>query len=294
MTEKLKIYRRDDLTYSQYIDIAKTQSDPKAPSKEKSSSDFAPYTWDQTINMAENGWPEGVKKMLAIKSKLESVIKSKNPNTGIQYAHDFGFALDIPRFLDGEEPWMNFEPNYGTSVKKLYIGTTFNANIHPKLIEQRGAAVLALVDIIESSGYRCEIISTSWEEPCRGPESDRVATLVTIKEPQDIMDFDKLAFALINPCWLRRINFAFLEKAMTEDEKKIMGVYPHGGGYGKAREFTKQEIKEYIGEKNDFVAISGCDRETMKLFQEEKTTIDWINGQVKELRLNSYNKGETV
>jgi hypothetical protein len=96
--------------------------------------------------------------------------------------------------------------------------------VDPQDIINRGAAVVALIDKIQSEGQRVELIAFCH---IAGRRNDRLIMAVTVKRPEEPIDMDRVAFALAHPSMLRRAFFRVVEF-----------LYPHHlGGYGSCAHY---------------------------------------------------------
>ena len=82
-----------------------------------------------------------------------------------------------------------------------------SAAISNTSLEARGAAVLAMVDAIEASGYACEVVVGSHSQVGRNTYDYKV----TVKRAGDKLNLNSVAFAMGNPDTFRRFIFGARE-----------------------------------------------------------------------------------
>ena len=74
---------------------------------------------------------------------------------------------------------------------------------------RKGAAVVALIDQIERSGQRVELIATQISKTHR--QYDEQHIFITVKQPDEPLDLDRISFAVAHPSMLRRVCFRIME-----------------------------------------------------------------------------------
>ena len=73
---------------------------------------------------------------------------------------------------------------------------------------RKGAAVVALIDQIERSGQRVELIATQISKTHR--QYDEQHIFITVKQPDEPLDLDRISFAVAHPSMLRRVGFRIM------------------------------------------------------------------------------------
>ena len=134
-----------------------------------------------------------------------------------------GFAPDVPAMLAGQPDHMFCMEYQNESVEIVTIGFCgFSARCTAKAMLNRGAALLTLVDALESSGKRCEI----WYDDVLAPVRMRVC----LKKSSEQWSAHTLAFSMAHPGFFRRLGFAWREKFTELDGHT-------NSGYGVCEEF---------------------------------------------------------
>jgi len=179
-------------------------------------------TWQQCLDLTRDGWPEGREKAEALRANLTSVMGSRSVRPRM-YTAVAGFAPNVPAYLAGEpETMYALRPIETLGTGKL-VHIVFNCcvscGIDPQTMMLRGALVMALVDMLELSGYRCEITLASG---CVF-NGTLTQTFIKIKETDEGVNADTLAFWLANPASFRRWIFSIWEHAWN-------GRLPYGYG----------------------------------------------------------------
>ena len=115
------------------------------------------------------------------------------------------YAAGVPEdmFVPLEDGAANSKP-----IVRIAVNVVCSAWVDPQDIINRGAAVVALVDKIQSEGQRVELIAFCH---ITGHNDDRYIMSVTVKRPEEPIDMDRVAFALAHPSMLRRCFFRVIE-----------------------------------------------------------------------------------
>jgi hypothetical protein len=174
----------------------------------------------------------------AIRANVSAVVAREL--TRPAWAFDVAGAVpDVARYLAGEPENMltPCEETAPARVVRLVVNICASADITAAAMYKRGAAALAMVDAIESTGARVEIAVANCHQS--RASGNRRAVVVTVKRAEDHAEPDRLAFALAHPATLRRLWFAFAENTYTPDERAEYGV--GNGGYGTPEDMPDAE-----------------------------------------------------
>ncbi len=117
----------------------------------------------------------------------------------------------IPAYAAGVPTDMFTPSEYGNPVPKpivrILVNVTASCNVPTAQIVNRGAAILALIDRVQATGQRVELVA---EFHCNAG-SDSFAFSVTVKRPEEPVDLDRIAYAIAHPAMLRRSLFRVME-----------------------------------------------------------------------------------
>lgn len=192
--------------------------------------------WDGTVDLAGRGWPEGLENVDAIRARVSAIVAREV--TRPAWVFDVAGAVpDVGRYLAGEPENMltPCEETAPARIVRLVVNFAASCNITAAAMYKRGAAALALVDAIESTGARVEIVVCN----AHCASGNKRAVIVTVKRAEDHADPDRLAFALAHPATLRRLWFAYAENTYTPDERAEYGV--GNGSYGTPADMPDAE-----------------------------------------------------
>jgi len=174
---------------------------------------------EEAFSLARNGWKEGRANISNALNVAHAVTKNSNaPNQSLDVAGAFPF---IPAAVAGD-PMNMWSPNPADiktkPVIRLYHNICYSAVVPAKNITNIGGAMLGVVDQLESSGFRTEIVAY-WG-------SYEALITVLLKEASEPLNLDALAFPMAHPAMLRRINFFIRESEPTLPWEGVGMGYP--------------------------------------------------------------------
>ena|ERR1043166_10252420 len=185
----------------------------------------------EALALARDGWPEGAARVKQIATALSDRIQGSLNERQIAAWDVTGADVDVGRFVVGEpENMIDFVPDVvNAPAKFLRVVINISAS-HAFTVDQitrKGAAVVALVDALESQGYRVEIDAVECSASDRRPTHTHT-TVIRLKQAGEPCEIDRLAFAMAHPAMLRRLHFSFVETLSAEWRARIHV----GGNYG--------------------------------------------------------------
>ena len=167
-------------------------------------------TFAEAERLARCGWPEGRERITETREAIKRVLCSKIIRPEPRMA-DAGDEIDVPVYLSGEpEHWIEYPITEAKATGGRIISLGFNlfisSGVAKELFENRGAAMLAMIDALEDGGYRCEL-NLCMGAACENGSLSYQMT-VPVKQPGDPSELDRLAMVLIHPAMFRRLQFA--------------------------------------------------------------------------------------
>lgn len=188
---------------------------------------------DEAMMLAEQGWREGMEHVQKLSLRIsEEIVKVLHTS---EVVHDVtGDQLDIGRHVAGEpEEFMSFVPaEIEQHPKVLHVVSSIGAlvGVSASSMIERGAAVVAMIDALESHGKRVVLDCVSPIERLPGIRLTRIR----VKEADAPVQLANLVFLLAHPDSLRRLVFACREQAV--------GAHTcERNGYGSSRDLTGDE-----------------------------------------------------
>jgi len=222
-----------------FADAAATDTTDCPDDKRQSHNAEADRRWDDSVGfdgavtMAREGWAEGRKRIARIAEKFREDILGNNRQEfqSPQFTRSLvGSGVNVGRFVAGMPDAMIVRKPMPMSmpVINIVLNMTCSSGISGESYMQRGAAVAALVDLLELAGRRVSVTTVLSD----GKSSEQHAEFVVrVKNAGDPLQVDALAFALAHPAFFRRLGFSVLE-TMDKASRKRLNVGDGGKGYG--------------------------------------------------------------
>ncbi len=166
-------------------------------------------TFAEADRLAIEGWPEGLAMAEKMRAQLCGVMGSRAEKPRLTRGLA-GFSPCVPAAIAGDPENMFTTRKVETlatgKIVKIVYNNCVSSGISAKIIALRGAVCLALVDTLESCGFRCEVVIGN---SCRqGGENPFHQVFITLKQAQDHMAIDTLAFWIVHPAAYRRMIFS--------------------------------------------------------------------------------------
>jgi len=257
-------------SYAEWLElVAKTPKISYASSREKGNESWnGSPSFDAAMNLANNGWPEGLAKVKDMAEDIWKVIGQEVQKMAFYYDVT-GEAVDIDRFLTGEpEDMIAFTEEQAVGhgkIVKIQVNNVASAGVSTTTMANRGAAVVALIDALEKLGFSCEVYTADALSSRWSGDKNILQYDVTLRGAGDVLDMDRLAFALCHPSWLRRLVFS----AMEQEDEQVRRMFNVGGSYG-----CPEESRGLTSEEN------GVDVPSLRLgahnFQTQEAAQKWV------------------
>lgn len=185
---------------------------------------------DEARRLGTLGWPEGTAIINGIKVRLEGELKSHNRQ--YEPVHDVtGSYVDVGRYCEGvPECMLSFEESEAPQpgFVWIHVSTGVNAAVSTSEIQLQGGAVGALVDALESAGQRVKL---TWERSSISKsERTKITLWMTLKEYNDPLDIDRVAFFLTHNAPRRPMAWHLYLKNLNAKQRKDMDVKPGHAG----------------------------------------------------------------
>jgi len=219
--------RLDFLSLTTLADYV-TQRDTKGASKDGSIS-FCHCSFDEAIEYARHGWPEGANKAKALLDRL-TIDPPSAPHS--QTYHDVsGSYVDVGEFVQGvPECMVDFrEDKRPARFAHIVVAACYAASFRASSAIQRGVTIAAIIDALEAQGIRCtvDLHFTVKNES----KTDQIDIHLALKEAHAPLNLDTLTFGIAHPAYLRRLIFGAMEHLPRERHREFS--IRSGGGYGK-------------------------------------------------------------
>lgn len=210
-------------------------------------------TWDAVSARADRCWAEGIYTMNEYINKLKDAelpqLKDKKRQT--KFSDHDGDEVDYDKLQGGESNFWRTtsrEQREGSNEVTIVIDTTTPSQKNSNDILWRGAAGIALAQILEDKGYSCEIWVVNGSQLFYG-ERKGVFTSCCLKRCSDPIDSSTL-INVVSGWFYRTVTFTLLDSIAAHEGKKV------DYGYGSCHEPTKRDLKALTPDDN-VVYISG-------------------------------------
>lgn len=239
----------------------------------------AGMTWRETKKILLcDGWVEGADRMRAIAEGIEG--EMGNQMEAKQVCHDVcGQALDVAAYLSGQpECFMDLQQVQRAGagrVVSIVLNNTSCKDTKSVTYLNRGAALLSLIDILETAGYRCDL--TVFCSFCNDNYSHEFVVMIPIKAGNEPANVERIAFALGHPAFTRRAVYNIMDGQPLKYRRTIgrgtKGLSRVGLCYPKAAETEGGiHILNPI-KKDDFLSFSACKSWITYVLQNQGITI---------------------
>jgi hypothetical protein len=228
--------------------------DSSTETKGKESWDLG-LGWKGTLDCYAGGWSEGAKRAYDLaetldvmpttpRPKLVKSVVGGHPNVGAYLAGNPVNMYNVSKRAAQGQPFVHF-----------YMHISYNASVNANTAFDRGCALVALADALETAGCRVKVTALELSS-IRGGKSgksgtDRYVAYHELKDYSDRLDVDNLIFTAAHPAYFRRIGFALRERC---DDKNVRANT--NNRYGNFCEVVPEDL-DNDGSHN--ILLSGLD-----------------------------------
>jgi hypothetical protein len=200
-----------------------------------------------------------------VKSRMGEAVAKREPK---RVNSMVGARVNMSRYLAGRPDCMVRVKPQVTKGRSPVVRMVFNfcasSGTDTDDMITRGAAITALVEIVQRAGWQVEVIAVSGHGP--------VEYGVRVKEAGRYMAPADLLFSIAHPSMLRRLVFAALERESVSMQSSL------GYGYGKVTDLCKETIEEA-----DILIDAGM----LYGHTPETGIVDWVLSKVEGLNLSA-------
>jgi hypothetical protein len=192
--------------------------------------------WTKAVELAERGWPEGRKLIESLSGAIYDDVSRMVEVQEIRFDVEGECGIDMGRLMEGEPECVmttqtteEVREGVGNQLIRVVLNLAASCGVSADVLKARGAATVALVDLLESTGKRCEVwFAVAVQAHHKG--SNRLQEIwVQVKKPGESLQIDQVAYALAHPAAFRRLYFAAVEQCAPG---WCLGVSPEGFAYG--------------------------------------------------------------
>lgn len=269
---------RRTFTWSEWTDKANTVGEIEGSSRRSDDwhDKWAGGSFDDAIRMATtDGYHDSIPEAERFSAHVEaSVMTDRLATTFASYFDVAGAEVDMGRYLAGEPECMReSEPiriaSQGRAVR-IVVPVCYQSNVDEEVVRQRGAAVMALVDVLARAQHPLEV----WGCLACTMNGKRLSYMIEVQRANEPLDMGRVMFALAHPTMLRRLGFAVEE----HENKTIRNTFNIGHGYGSI---------PYAARESDLPEIAGTSIVLPELWPNEDwseaAALTWINQALSQI-----------
>ena len=214
-------------------------------------------TWEECQTALRQGWKDGIDAVNAKTARLESVIGASVLREAYNPAVTGAF-FDVGLVCSGEpECWLQpADEEGGSKVVTIAVNSCISGSQSKKTIIERGAAVCALVKLLETQGKSVRLVYGMGFNVNADLRGDACRMELTLKREGDPLDIDALAFWLVCPDAFRRLCFRYIEGHLLWPRVGTCYGYPDKNWTPKAdvqvpailsgEQWTDERVQEWI------------------------------------------------
>lgn len=182
--------------------------------------DYAPCGMQQALDLARNGWPEGVREAGKIAAGIaERVVQASGMAQEDNFGYDVtGGAFDAGAYLSGvPECWGTLQPQQERKAVRIVVNICASGGVPADMLLKRGAAIAALVLTLTARGFAVTVdVMAGLTFDHGAGDSKHMIVRVADASTGSPLDIDRVVFALAHPGMLRRINRALINGFRSE------------------------------------------------------------------------------
>ena len=193
----------------EWMDAPRKKNSMNASQEEPDTKWAGTKTLEEATELMTHGWQAGL-------NMVKQGLTYELADTGMDDAPQWEIGMagqrpNIGAYCSGAPEHMMYmhDTSGQEPIIKMIVDVVCSHGVKGSAMINRGIALVGLIDYIESTGKRVHLIAR-WAT--RDHYNKRDFTFnVTVKAPEEHMDMGRVAFAIGNPAFSRRIMFKFLE-----------------------------------------------------------------------------------
>lgn len=197
------------------------------------SDDWAGGSIEQAYNLAENGWPEGLKML------TQKIGVHKNQERGKTRINDVaGDFPNVARYLSSAPDCMTrrvVRESNRKPILDIFINPTGHGSADKSCFFNLGAATAMLIDSLEQGGYSTCLTIAHVSKSQRGTK-ETFGVFFPIKRDGEVLDLERIIYFIAHPSFLRRLTFR--HSAQMFEFKNL--------GYGMGSCEENETVKKYV------------------------------------------------
>lgn len=252
------------LTWDEFLDRLEPLPTPelgdphRSRKRQQEPAWYGGWTFKTAVDRARGeGYSEALPEVEQLVSHVEQQVETDLHTTTFESRFDVaGAEVDMGRFLSGEPECMVESAPIRIARKgravRIVVPVAYSAFTDPETIRRRGAAIVALCDILARAQHPLEV----WAVLACSGDGGRYVPAVLVQEANQPLDMGRIMLALAHPAMFRHLGFAFGEHESDQTRRRF--GYHERGGYGyPSWEAKATDIPEANGETIVLPWLSG-------------------------------------
>lgn len=180
-------------------------------------------SFDEAVDLFKNGWTS-MAQLMTQKMNLDKNIIQNTTKSKMIYDVQ-GFQCSVPRYLQGLPDSMINKKSFPSKQKVLTLNKNicYSSDTRKETIIEESIKALQIVKKLEAEGYRINLNLVCGQMEDSYGYGMNFAVKIRIKNANERLNVSKLAFPLVNPSMLRRLQFRFTEVHPTVAKSFISG-----------------------------------------------------------------------
>lgn len=242
-------YIRRYESLDEFYDVVSNDKDCKEYTSHEENDERYKFTgtrnYDEAIKLARYGWDKGLKGLDYYETMADKDYAfKKHDNIWDVELATTGSYVDVGAYLQGVPECMcEFVSKRTNQFADVVINISTSWKTKTETMFNRGREILKLVDALEKNHIKTRIIlmEVSSKDFNDSNEGDRYVIKIIAKDYNEMLDQNRLAFALAHSSLLRRLCFCQLE--LEKDIRDDYGA-PYGG-YGTPSNIKKMDERAW-------------------------------------------------
>lgn len=227
--KRIKTANSNTFLFDSIEDAVSYGSNSPAPweqSRTNSESFAFSADWDHHVDLMTTGWADGRKQFADARAASGVPVTAPVVESFEAHFDVCGSVVDMGRYVDGEPENMldyRLEQIEGTgNIITIVAGGAVTGSTGTDSMIRYGVALACTVDLLESNGYRVELlVAYSSKHPSYTQHlgKEHLNAVVPIKRADEPLDVERFVKTLVCPSWFRRGVFR-VDEAMVHELSK--------------------------------------------------------------------------
>ena len=199
-------------------------------------------SYEEAQDLAERGWRKGMEQVREAVKQIDKMLGIVLPEQDVE-SNVVGHAVNVGAYLAGRPDAMVKFTETDQNKKNIRILVNIGALwfADKEAMARRGAAVMALIQVLEKQGHATTVDMCSPVKAGGGNSEYKMVVKVPLKRPGFNIETDRLAFWSMHASALRRFIFAVRERM----DKTFVRKFVNSGGYGSSYNAHPDDLLKY-------------------------------------------------